>query len=69
MDPSRFHVDNKGIIDGLRKGEEECIKSRAGDADLWLKIWEELDELVKRGISVDVAHVKAHRTKKAKKKS
>ena len=22
----KVHVDNKGIIDGLRKGEEECIK-------------------------------------------
>ena len=36
-------MDNKGIIDGLRKGEKkECIKPRAGDADLWVKIWEEL---------------------------
>ena len=41
---------------------------RAGDADLWIKIWEELHELVKRGILVEVAHVKAHRTKKEKEK-
>ena len=27
-------------------------------------IWEEFHELVKRGIVVEVAHVKAHRTKK-----
>ena len=33
----KVHVDNKGIIDGLREGEKECIKPRAGDADLWLK--------------------------------
>ena len=32
------------------------------------KIWEELRELVERGISVEVAHVKAHRTKKEKEK-
>ena len=58
-------MDVKGIIDGLRKGEKECIKPRAGDADLWLKKkWEELHELVKRGILVEVEHVKAHRTKK-----
>ena len=61
-------MDNKGIIDGLRKGEKECIKPRTGDADLWIKNGEELHELVKRGILVEVEHVKAHRTKKEKEK-
>ena len=61
--PRKVHVDNKGIIDGLRKGEKESIKPGAGDADLW-KNWEELHELVKRGILVEVEHVKAHRTKR-----
>ena len=38
------------------------------DADLWFKIWQELHDLVKkRGILVEVAHVKAHRSKKEKK--
>ena len=56
-------MDNNGTIDGFRKGEKECIKPRAGDADLWIKKnWEELHELVKRGILVEVEHVKAHRT-------
>ena len=32
--PIKVHVDNKGIFDGLRKGEK-CIKPRAGHADLW----------------------------------
>ena len=32
--PIKVHVDNKGIIDGLRKGEKECIKPGAGNADL-----------------------------------
>ena len=45
--PIKVHVDNKGIIDGLRKGEKECIKPRAGDSDLWIKIWEESHELAK----------------------
>ena len=66
--PIKVHVDNKGIIDGLRKGEKECILPRAGDADLWIKSWEELRELVTRGIFVEVEHVKAHRTKKEKEK-
>ena len=34
--PIKIHVDNKGIIDGLPKGEKECLKERAGDADLWI---------------------------------
>ena len=32
--PIKVHVDNKGIIDGLRKGEKEFIKPRAGDAEI-----------------------------------
>ena len=65
--PIKVRVNNKGRIDGLRRGETECIKPRAGDAHLWMKIWEEFHELVKRGFLVDVEHVKAHRTKKEKK--
>ena len=38
--PKKVHVDNKGIIDGLRKDGKECIKPGTGDADLWIKIWE-----------------------------
>ena len=57
----------KGIIDGLWKGERKCINPKAGDADLWIEIWEDLHFLAKSGILVDVEHVKAHRTKKEKK--
>ena len=69
LGPIKVYVDNEGIIDGVRKGEKECIKPRrAGDADLWIKIWEELHGLVERGgILVEVEHVKAHRTEKEKK--
>ena len=34
--PVRVHVDNQGSIDGLRKRESKCIKSRAGDADFMI---------------------------------
>ena len=61
-----MYVDKKGLVDGLRKGEKECVKPGAGDGDMWIDIWEELHEL--RGILVEVAHVKAHRTKKEKEK-
>ena len=51
--PVRVLVDNKGNIDGLRRGESKCIKPRAGDADLCIKIWEELHDLAGRDISVE----------------
>ena len=51
--PIKIHVDNKGIIDGLRKGEKECIKPKSQK---------------RRDILVEVEHVKAHRTKKEKEK-
>ena len=53
-------MDNKGTVDGLRKGVKECIKPRAGDEDLFELVW--------RGILVEVEHVKEHRTKKEKEK-
>ena len=48
--------------------EKNASTRKLGDADLWLKIWEELDLLVSKEFSVEVEHVKAHRTKKDKKK-
>ena len=62
--PIKVHVDNKGIIDRLWRGERKCVDPKAGDADLWIKIWEELHLLAQKDISVEVEHVKAHRTKK-----
>ena len=53
---------------GLRRGDKESIKPRPGDADFWIKMWKELCGLVKRGILVEVSHVKAHRTKKEEEK-
>ena len=46
--PIKIHVENKLIIDGLRRGEKECIKPRSGDADLWIKNWEAPHELVQK---------------------
>ena len=44
----KVDVDNKRIIVGLRKGES--IKSRAGDADLWIRNWMELHDVAERDI-------------------
>ena len=65
--PIKVHVDNKGIIDGLRQGERECFKPRAGDTDLCIKIGKTHMSWLKRGILVEVAHVTAHRTKEEEK--
>ena len=62
-----MHVDTKGIFDALWRGERKCIIPEAGDADLSIKIWEELHRLAARDIVVEVEHLKAHRTKNDKK--
>ena len=36
--PIKIHVDNKGEIDGFRRGDRVCTKPRAGDADVWIKL-------------------------------
>ena len=65
--PIKIHVENQGRIDGFEKVKKRAL-SQELDADLWTKNWEEILELVKRGILVEVAHVNAHRTKKEKEK-
>ena len=45
--PTVVHVDNKGIINGLWRGEMKCIGSRAKDADLWIFIWEEVHRVIR----------------------
>ena len=62
-----MHVENKGIIDGLWRGERKCIDPKAGDAGLWIKIWEELQLSKSKEILLEVEHVKAHRKEKDKK--
>ena len=63
----KVYVGNKGIIDGLWRGERKCIVPKAGDADLWIKILEELHLPMSKEGMVEVERVKAHRTKKEKK--
>ena len=48
--PMKVYVDIKGIINGLRERRKrvECVKPTAGDADLWIKIWEELHYLAEK---------------------
>ena len=41
----KVHVDNKGIVDELWSGERMCTDPKVGDADMWIKIREELHSL------------------------
>ena len=61
--PIKVYMDNKGIIDGLRRG---CIKPRAKDADFTDQNVGRTALSGRNGILVEVEHVKAHRTKKEK---
>ena len=63
-------MDNKGTLDGLRKGEKEYIKPRAGDADLWIKFGKNYmnGELVERGISWWKWNMSRHTAQRRKKK-
>ena len=63
-----MHADNKGIVDGLWRGERKCIDPKAGDADWRIKnVGVKLHLLTPTEIVVEVKHVKTHRTKKDKK--
>ena len=39
-----------------------CVGPQSGKADLWIKIWEELDDLCSEEILIDFDHDKEHRT-------
>ena len=56
--PLKIFVDNKGVVDGVKKGEKWCTASGSTGADLWRKIWWMLNEL--EGQEVSVVKVKAH---------
>ena len=65
--PIKVHVDNKGIIGASWRGERKCIDPKVGDADLWIKIWDELQLSTSKEKLVDAEHVKASRTEEDKK--
>ena len=45
----------------------KCMCPKARDADLWILIWEELRGIIKKEhTSLEVKHVKAHRSRKEK---
>ena len=63
----KAHVESKGVIDGLWRGERKCIDPKVGDADLWKKSGKHCTCQSRQKIQWKSEHVKAHRTKKYKK--
>ena len=47
--------------------QHECTDPEAGDAHLWITIWEGLQLSTSKEILMEVEHVKAHRTEKDEK--
>ena len=63
ISPTLVHFDDKGVSDGLWRGEMKCTDPKANDADLWISSWEALHRLHRQGILVEVSSMpKAHRT-------
>ena len=48
--PIKVQMDHK--FDGRWRGERKCMDLKAGDADVWIKIWEELHRLRSEDIVV-----------------
>ena len=66
--PATIHTDSMGILNGLHREEKMCIAPRAEEADLWIGLWEGVEEVRDRDVRLDVMHVKADRTQKEKAK-
>ena len=64
--PTMVHVGNKRVIDVLCCGEMKCIGSKAHDADLWITVWDKLNDFRAKDTWIKVEHVKARRTEKGK---
>ena len=65
--PIKVHVDNQGIVDGLRRGERRHQTKSWRCRFVDQKGGKNCTVLTARDTTVEVEHVKAHRTKKEKK--
>ena len=63
--PLVLHTDNSTVYRGLRRGRAWCTSANRSHADLWVRIWNMIDDLGGYCDSgVLGCKVKAHRTKK-----
>ena len=57
LEQPRCLSTSKELKIGCERGEWKCINPKASDADLWIKILEELHRLAARDIVVEAEHV------------
>ena len=49
--PSEIYSDMRVVVLDLRSGEVNCVGANHLDADLWIKVWNRINELVVKKIS------------------
>ena len=60
LPPLRIYVDNKGVVDGWRRGRTWCCAASRPAADLWSQIWHKLLDIGTEGI--EICKCKGHAT-------
>ena len=58
-----------GILNDLQRGEEGCSGPEQSNADLWIRIWEVLEDQGEQGLALGLQHVQARRTVLQEKKA
>ena len=57
LPPLVLHVDCKTVVDGWAKGRAWCVASCRPDADMWMELWDLLDDI---GPGISVRKCKGH---------
>ena len=57
-----MYSDNRGVVQALNKGEDNCIAATHRDAVLWILVWDVIDDLVETGVWLKVTRIKPHTT-------
>ena len=62
--PLSVGIDNSTVVKGIRRGRAWCTSAKRPHADLWLKVWNILDDLFPDLQGFECIKVKAHTLKK-----
>ena len=54
--------DNRGVVQALNMGEDNCISATHRDADLWILVWDVRNDLVETGRWLKVTRIKPYTT-------
>ena len=62
--PAEIYSDNRGVVQALNKGEVECIIANHKDADLWIQVWDKVNDHNEQYLRLRVAWFNAHTSTK-----